>query len=699
MKTWMPFEEISNETGVELVGGKALRLAALKREGHAVPRGGCIPTTVYDHVISTNGFTERMAMELNRKPFSEMRWEEIWDASLRIQNGFLNLPVPGPVEAALRRTLVAVFGDTEVAVRSSAPSEDSGKTSFAGLHESYAGIRGPDSMLHHIRLVWASLWSDRALLYRRELGLDVRTSKMAVVIQAFVRGTASGVVFSQNPLAADEGVVEAVPGRGEDLVEGKTQPDRWYIKREEAVISDVNPAAPNRKPVLTDDQALRLHRVAMKLEEQQAVPQDVEWTIKDDAVYLLQARAITTPPPIDPHGADRRGWYLSLHRSLPELQELHIRISRELLPGMAQEAEALRALDVSALSNRALADEYLRRKGVTRHWLDTYWEYCIPFAHGMRLFGRVYNERLHPDDPYAFIELLSGDPLICLERDNALREIGRMAMTRNIHPESLSIEEVPTELIAAVDAWIEQYGMTLQARASAAILHQQILNTAMAMANTRPVEHSAATLDHHQAKWFAAFERSEQDLAAELLRIGRASYALRDNDNHFLERIRGEEQRVAQEIRRRIAEGTSFDAAIEQELESVGGPASSTLRPQDAPDRRIRGKQLVGQPSSPGTAVGRARVIHGENDLFSFRKGEVLVVDAISPVMTFVVPLAAAIVERRGGMLIHGAIIAREYGIPCVTGVPDATRLVTTGQMLSVDGHLGLVAIRVDEHE
>jgi pyruvate,water dikinase len=241
--------------------------------------------------------------------------------------------------------------------------------------------------------------------------------------------------------------------------------------------------------------------------------------------------------------------------------------------------------------------------------------------------------------------------------------------------------------------------MTLQARASAAILHQQILNTAMAMANTRPVEHSAATLDHHQAKWFAAFERSEQDLAAELLRIGRASYALRDNDNHFLERIRGEEQRVAQEIRRRIAEGTSFDAAIEQELESVGGPASSTLRPQDAPDRRIRGKQLVGQPSSPGTAVGRARVIHGENDLFSFRKGEVLVVDAISPVMTFVVPLAAAIVERRGGMLIHGAIIAREYGIPCVTGVPDATRLVTTGQMLSVDGHLGLVAIRVDEHE
>jgi pyruvate,water dikinase len=61
--------------------------------------------------------------------------------------------------------------------------------------------------------------------------------------------------------------------------------------------------------------------------------------------------------------------------------------------------------------------------------------------------------------------------------------------------------------------------------------------------------------------------------------------------------------------------------------------------------------------------------------------------------MTFVVPLAAGIVERRGGMLIHGAIIAREYGIPCVTGIPDATRLICSGDRLTVDGYLGLVII------
>jgi phosphoenolpyruvate synthase/pyruvate phosphate dikinase len=67
--------------------------------------------------------------------------------------------------------------------------------------------------------------------------------------------------------------------------------------------------------------------------------------------------------------------------------------------------------------------------------------------------------------------------------------------------------------------------------------------------------------------------------------------------------------------------------------------------------------------------------------------------------MTFVMPLAAAIVERRGGMLIHGAIIAREYGLPCVTGVVDATRRIRTGQQITVDGYLGIVTLLNEPEE
>ncbi len=86
-------------------------------------------------------------------------------------------------------------------------------------------------------------------------------------------------------------------------------------------------------------------------------------------------------------------------------------------------------------------------------------------------------------------------------------------------------------------------------------------------------------------------------------------------------------------------------------------------------------------------------MISGPEDLLEIRAGEILVCDAIDPNMTFAVPLAAGIVERRGGMLIHGAIIAREYGIPCVTGIPGAAEVIRTGDRVSVDGWLGIVTI------
>ena len=110
-------------------------------------------------------------------------------------------------------------------------------------------------------------------------------------------------------------------------------------------------------------------------------------------------------------------------------------------------------------------------------------------------------------------------------------------------------------------------------------------------------------------------------------------------------------------------------------------------------DFTLQPRQLIGQPAGPGIARGTARVILDPSDLGTFRHGEVLVCDAVDPNMTFIVPLAAGIIERRGGMLIHGAIIAREYGLPCVTGVPDATVLIRTGEILTVDGFLGIVTI------
>ena len=158
--------------GDALVGGKAARLGSLIQAGFRVPRGFCITTSAYELFVSEAGLSGQIAMELGRKPLDAMRWEELWDAALRIRSAFLRAGIPEAIAGQIRRALADHVGDGAVAVRSSAPGEDSQQLSFAGLHESIVGVKGDRAVLDAVQTVWASLWSDAALLYRRELSLD-----------------------------------------------------------------------------------------------------------------------------------------------------------------------------------------------------------------------------------------------------------------------------------------------------------------------------------------------------------------------------------------------------------------------------------------------------------------------------------------------------------------------------------------------
>jgi pyruvate,water dikinase len=196
----------------------------------------------------------------------------------------------------------------------------------------------------------------------------------------------------------------------------------------------------------------------------------------------------------------------------------------------------------------------------------------------------------------------------------------------------------------------------------------------------------------------------DREYAAELLDLGRSSYRLRDDDNIILGSVEGQVNRALREARRRVrldgrygeGEENGF-GNVEEVLNLLRGnpvrPAKPAVKPPAPPRVTARARQIRGQPAGGGIARGAARVVAHREDLFAFRRGEILVCDAIDPNMTFVIPLAAAVVERRGGMLIHGAIIAREYGLPCVTGVPDAARMIGTGDEITVDGYYGLVTI------
>ncbi len=202
--------------------------------------------------------------------------------------------------------------------------------------------------------------------------------------------------------------------------------------------------------------------------------------------------------------------------------------------------------------------------------------------------------------------------------------------------------------------------------------------------------------------FLSCFEEAQQPYALELLDLARASYRLRDDDNISIGKIEGQVLAVVAEAIRRLNERPVFESgtaepddllrAVQSES-SFNKPNTQAQTSVKKSGFSLKSRQILGQPAGPGMAMGKARVVLDASDLFSFQRGEILVCDAVDPAMTFVVPLASGIVERRGGMLIHGAIIAREYGIPCVTGVPDAVNQIRTGDFITVDGHLGIVII------
>ncbi|MFO7460261.1 MAG: PEP/pyruvate-binding domain-containing protein [Desulfatiglandales bacterium] len=705
------------------VGGKFLALSRMAKEGLHVPNAICIVAEVYERHISLSGLRERILLELTRKSFEEMRWEEMWDASLRIRNMFLTTPLLPDIYSGLREAIEREFHDKSAVVRSSAPGEDSSNASFAGIHESYVNVTGTENILEHVQKVWASLWSDAALLYRQELGLAVETSAMAVIVQEIIDGDRSGVVFSMSPNDPAQAIIESVHGLNQGLVDGSVEPDRWVLSRTSGRVLD-HLAPPREKQVVTAPGGVRVKELsaeqarrsplieaevtlvfglAVAAEKLFRAPQDVEWTFKGSTLYVLQSRPITTVE--NTARDDRRPWYLSLRGTFDNLKSLRLKIEEELIPAMVEEASRLSETEFGELSDADLAEEIEKRRQIHDHWVKVYWKDFIPFAHGARLFGQVYNDTIRPTDPYEFMDLLGNTEMMSLARNEILEEMAGMVradpqLEKALREKQFAMAE--KEFLRKLEGFMEKFYDLACGKAQCFQGPDGVVPIVLEMASRPPRDKLMKTKDGTALReaFLSRFQGEERARAHELLDLARTSYRLRDDDNIHLGRIEGRLIDAAEEGKRRLrARGLADPENLEVQAvaRSLRDPTfvqeASSLVEIEKSGFVAKPRQLIGQPSGPGLAKGRARVIKEASDLLAFKAGEVLVCDALDPNMTFVVPLCAAIVERRGGMLIHGAIIAREYGLACVTGVADATLLIDTGDPLTVDGYLGIVVI------
>lgn len=727
---WISFPRSATQPDISLLGGKGAALFHLISSGFSVPDVFVVTTDAYERFVQQSGLREKINLELNRKLFNDMRWEEIWDTALRIHNLFQKTTMPDDLRDEILKAVAERCNDKRLVIRSSAPDEDRAAGSFAGLHESYVNVSGEEAILAAVKNVWSSLWSDRALLYRQELGLNVGSSAMAVVIQELVEGYSSGIVFSRSPNDESEMIIEAAYGLNQGLIDGDIEPDRWVISREHGdqirhtppqsreyqFIRALHSGLKREKlekekvsvPPLTDRQIKEVAALGISLENEFGSAQDVEWTVAGDSIYLLQSRPVTAKA--EGSDKDKRSWYLSLHRSYDNLLALWDSIENRQLPEMDRDSEAFAQCDLEVLSDRALAEELQRRLEANSQWTAVYWSDFIPFAHGARLFGELYNEVMQPEDPFEFVSLLSGETMLSTERNNLLYDCARMAQCDSTIRDHIKrnelhlITEVPFQQNLQVlnkHYSLSDFGSGQNEHASDRLLAGLILQYATL---DKPPEMISMADRVHKEQLFIKHGAARLPVdPEELLKLARASYRLRDDDNIHIGRINQELDRAVVQAKERLKKrgvNVTDQVSIEDVISMLQGAsvamASGSSRQDTIDDDvrvQVRARQLLGQPASPGVARGKACVIKDKSELREFERGDILVTDSIDPTMTFFAPLAGGIVERRGGMLIHGAIIAREYGIPCITGITNATKLISPGDILIVDGYLGIVTV------
>ena len=311
------FNEI-DKTKITMVGGKGANLGELSMmEVVQVPEGFCVTTEVYKELIGNNTAFKLLLDQLailtadNRKAISE--------TSEKIRKLIEKIEIPNVIENEIARHLEQPGKKYAYAVRSSATAEDLPTASFAGQQDTYLNILGEEAILQHISKCWASLFTERAVVYRLQNGFDHRGVRLSVIVQRMVFPQVAGILFTADPVTANRKVlsIDASFGLGEAMVSGLVNADNYKVSNGKMI--DKKISAKKRaiyalqeggtkeqeigremqtRQALTDEQILQLARIGRKIEKHFGCPQDIEWCLADELFYIVQSRPITTLFPI-----------------------------------------------------------------------------------------------------------------------------------------------------------------------------------------------------------------------------------------------------------------------------------------------------------------------------------------------------------------------------------------------------------------
>ena len=310
-------EEVG-KNDLSIVGGKGASLGEMINIGVPVPGGFAVTAQAFRDFLNRAGIARKLfeALKVDVNQESELHRAEETAKKL-----IMDAEVPEDIEKAIKsryEELCKREGEQVfVAVRSSATAEDLPDASFAGQQETFLNMRGAEDVFNAVRKCWASLYGARAIFYRVEQGFEHDKVNLSAIVQKMVDSEKSGVMFSSEPSTGEPLVViEGAWGLGESVVSGSVSPDNFVVDRktkniiskyiatkEIMIIRDPKtqktvtikvPAEKKEAIVLTDNEAIELAKYAEVLEKHYGIPQDIEWGVEKDKIYILQSRPITT---------------------------------------------------------------------------------------------------------------------------------------------------------------------------------------------------------------------------------------------------------------------------------------------------------------------------------------------------------------------------------------------------------------------
>ncbi|WP_329765609.1 phosphoenolpyruvate synthase [Bacillus nitratireducens] len=455
----LDFQEIENAQ-LSLVGGKGLNLGELTNiQGIQVPEGFCVTTVGYEKAIEQNEELQTLLQQLTKLKMEERA--QIGEMSKKIREVIMAVEIPSDVVEAVTHYLSRFGNEHAYAVRSSATAEDLPYASFAGQQDTYLNIIGEEAILQHVRKCWASLFTERAVMYRIQNGFEHSQVSICVVVQKMVFPQASGILFTADPVTSNRKVlsIDASFGLGEALVSGLVSADNYKVKEGEIVGTmiatkklaiyalkeggtETGQIEPDQQKLQTlpEQQILQLARIGRQIEAYFGCPQDIEWCLVDDTFYIVQSRPITTLYPI-PEAND---------------QENHVYIS------VGHQQMMTDAMKPLGLSFFLLTTNAPMRKAGGRLFVDATQRLASPASRDFLINTLGKSDPLIRDALTTVVE--RDDFITLLPDDEKEKSVGKSVPPANSQPQIENDPAIVTDLIKTSQASLEELKRNMQTK-------------------------------------------------------------------------------------------------------------------------------------------------------------------------------------------------------------------------------------------